>query len=103
MNSAVFYNDGETKTAKNDPNYDSEDHPVIWTNVDDFTRVDLTLTSTYTPPTESRDANHYVKDFKVGLEEMKYSLRLYKGKSWDSKVNRSLHFEKYQQSVVSVS
>jgi hypothetical protein len=51
------------------------------TNVDDFTRVDLALTSTYTPPTESRDANHYVKDFKVGLEEMKYSLRLYKGKS----------------------
>jgi hypothetical protein len=34
LNSAVFYNDGETKTAKNDPNYDSEDHPVIWTNVD---------------------------------------------------------------------
>jgi len=79
LNSAVFYNDDETKTAKNDPNYDSDDHPVIWTNVDDFTRVDLALTSTYTPPTESRDANHYVKDFKVGLEEMIYSLQLYEG------------------------
>lgn len=79
LNSAVFYNDGETKTAKNDPNYDSDDHPVIWTNVDDFTRVDLALTSTYTPPADSRHPNHYVTDFKVGLEEMKYSLQLYEG------------------------
>ena len=52
---------------------------TIWTNVDDFTRVDLAMTATYTPPTITRDTEHYVTDFKVGLAEMKYSLELYEG------------------------
>ncbi|CAC5414424.1 unnamed protein product [Mytilus coruscus] len=85
LNSAVFFNDDETKTAKNDPN-EAGSNQTIWTNEADFTRVDLALTATYTPPADTRDADHYVTDFKVGLADMRYTLGLFKGGSFTEKV-----------------
>jgi hypothetical protein len=80
-NHAVFYDDPVRKTEKieNDPNYVTNDHPIIWTNFERFTVVEAKMSAKYLQPNPGDLTDHYVRDFKVGLIEMKTTLYLYRG------------------------
>ena len=79
MNHAVFY-DSRKKMEKleNDPSYVGDDLPVHWTNFVGFRIIETKMTAKYLQPTDTRSAEHYVKDFRVGLVEQTITLSFYK-------------------------
>ncbi|XP_071123054.1 uncharacterized protein [Mytilus edulis] len=66
---------------ENDPNYIIDGHPIIWTNEIRFSVVETVMSAKYFGPNITLDSDHYVRDFKVGLVEMKTTLKLYTGSS----------------------
>ena len=80
-NHAIFYDDPVRKMFKieNDPNYIQNDHPIVWSNFIYFTYIGTKMSSKYLQPNVGLDADHYVRDFRVGLIEMKTTISLYRG------------------------
>lgn len=64
--------------VENDGNYILDDYPIIWTNFAAYTTIYVKMAAFYTQPADSRDAQHYVKDFRVGVIEEKTILSYYK-------------------------
>lgn len=64
---------------ENNPNFITDGHPIIWTNEIRFSVVETVMSAKYFGPSITPDSNHYVRDFKVGLVEMKTTLILYTG------------------------
>lgn len=64
--------------VENDGNYILDDYPIIWTNFAAYTTIYVKMAAFYTQPSDSRDAQHYVKDFRVGVIEEKTILSYYK-------------------------
>ncbi|XP_052067298.1 uncharacterized protein LOC127706680 [Mytilus californianus] len=56
-------------------------HPIVWSNFIMFSLVEAVMSAKYLQPNVGLDGDHYVRDFKVGLVEMKTSLALYRGGS----------------------
>ena len=81
-NHAIFYDDPFRKIVKveNDPNYIQDDHEIVWTNFVLFSVTQTKMSAKYLQPNVGLDPDHYVRDFKVGLIEMKATITLYRGK-----------------------
>ncbi|CAC5360413.1 unnamed protein product [Mytilus coruscus] len=70
---------------KNDPNWDLNNHPIIWTNFVAYKRIKLEIHAKYLQPADNRDpAKHYVRGFRVGVIEEKVTLSYYKGSTLNS-------------------
>lgn len=64
---------------ENDPNHITDGHPIVWTNFIMFGLAETVMSAKYLQPNVGLDPDHYVRDFKVGLVEMKTTLKFYRG------------------------
>ncbi|XP_076113973.1 uncharacterized protein LOC143082259 [Mytilus galloprovincialis] len=82
---------------ENDPNHITDGHPIVWTNFIMFGLAETVMSAKYLQPNVGLDADHYIRDFKVGLVEMKTTLKFYRGGSLkDTKIQFCQPMSKYE-------
>ncbi|CAG2203590.1 unnamed protein product [Mytilus edulis] len=84
FNHAAFYDKSKLHKLENNPNYLEYDIPVYWTNFVGFSTIETSMDAKYLQPPDTRDADHYVTAFRVGLIVQKLTVSFYKNGIFES-------------------
>ncbi|CAC5386465.1 unnamed protein product [Mytilus coruscus] len=88
-NHCKFSDNGGYHVLENDPNWTTTGHSTIWTNFAAYSSISVVEKAKYLQPTDNRNAQHYVKDFRVGVIEEKATLLYYKGSTYVAKQTKT--------------